>query len=169
MRAIDVHCHKALPLPKEEKEALERYFKIQLTPKADYEIAQELIDLDIKALLIGWDVGAERGSPGVSNEEVARMVQEYPDAFLGAWAMIDPWKGKMAVKELEVVVGEWGMTGLKFQQSAQGFFPNDCRFYPLYEKCVELNIPVMFHTGTTGMGSGMPGVVDITSNMPSAS
>jgi hypothetical protein len=71
--------------------------------------------------------------------------------------MIDPWKGKMAIRELEVAVGEWGMMGLKFQQSAQGFFPNDRRFYPLYEKCVELNIPVLFHTGTTGMGSGMPG------------
>jgi hypothetical protein len=70
--------------------------------------------------------------------------------------MIDPWKGKAAIKELERCVKELGLIGLKFQQALQAFYPNDRRFYPLYEKCVELKIPVSFHTGTTGAGVECP-------------
>jgi len=43
------------------------------------------------------------------------------------------------------------------EEMAQEFFPNERRFYPLYETCQELNVPVSFHTGTTGLGAGMPG------------
>lgn len=50
-----------------------------------------------------------------------------------------------------------GLIGVKFQQALQAFYPNDRRFYPLYEKCVELKVPVLFHVGTTGAGAGMPG------------
>jgi len=49
------------------------------------------------------------------------------------------------------------LRGVKFQQAAQGFFPDDRRFYPLWEKCVELGVPVLFHMGTTGYGGGVRG------------
>lgn len=49
------------------------------------------------------------------------------------------------------------MMGIKFQGAAQAFYPNDRRFYPLWEKCVELGVPIQLHTGTTGLGAGMPG------------
>ena len=71
--------------------------------------------------------------------------------------MIDPWKGRKAIVELERCINELNMIGLKFQPTAQKFFPNDRRFYPLYEKCTELGVPVSFHTGTTGLGAGLPG------------
>src|SRR3990172_974770 len=67
----------------------------------------------------------------------------------------------MAIQELERAVKVLKLNGAKFQPSVQGFFPNDRRFYPLYEKCVELKIPVQFHTGTTGIGAGMPGGMGI--------
>jgi hypothetical protein len=120
-------------------------------------MAQEFVDLDIKALIIAWDAETATGHPAVSNDYVASVAKQYPEAFLGAWAMIDPWKGKMAIDELERAIKILGMIGLKFQQNAQAFFPNDRQFYPLYEKCVELKIPVLFHTGTTSLGAGMPG------------
>jgi predicted TIM-barrel fold metal-dependent hydrolase len=67
----------------------------------------------------------------------------------------------MAIKEADRAIRELGLMGVKFQQTAQGFYPNDRRFYPLWEKCVELKAPVMFHTGTTGLGAGMPGGMGI--------
>jgi predicted TIM-barrel fold metal-dependent hydrolase len=39
----------------------------------------------------------------------------------------------------------------------QAFAPSDPRFDELWQTCVELNVPVSFHTGTTGSGAGMPG------------
>ena len=165
MRAIDVHAHLSTKdntyerrFGKEAGIMLQKYYRVRERIRTEKEMAQEFIDLDIKALIIGWDAETNTGypTPGV-NEHAAQMVKDYPDAFLGAWAMIDPWKGKAAIKELGKCIKELGMFGLKFQPALQGFYPNDRRFYPLYEKCLELKIPVSFHTGTTGAGAGMPG------------
>lgn len=165
MKAIDVHAHPSIATfsrdkmwGKEVAESLYKYYGITEKVRTDEEMAQEFRELDIKALLIGWDAEAESGcKTGESNDEVARLIKKFPDVFIGGWAMIDPWKGKAAITELERCIKELGLMGLKFQQAAQGFFPNDRRFYPLYDKCVELRIPVSFHTGTTGLGAGMPG------------
>ena len=42
-----------------------------------------------------------------------------------------------------------GFRGLKLYPTYQHFFPNQREIYPLYEKAVELDIPVMFHTGSS--------------------
>ena len=164
MRAIDVHSHRSTAeytlerrYGPEVSQAMQRYYRVKEVVKTEKEMAQDFIDLDVKAFIIAWDAESNSGYPRVSNDYVARVVKAHPQAFLGGWAMIDPWKGKMAVQELERAVKELGLIGLKFQQVAQGFFPNDRRFYPIYEKCVELGVPVLFHTGTTGLGAGMPG------------
>ncbi len=165
MRAIDVHLHPSTAsfsykrrFGEEVAQFLPKYYRIEEIIRSDEEMVQELRELDLKALIIGWDAEAESGfsMPG-TNDEVAGLIKKFPDVFIGGWAMIDPWKGKAAIKELERCVKELGLMGLKFQASAQGFFPNDRRFYPLYEKCRELKIPVSFHTGTTGLGAGMAG------------
>src|SRR5207249_6613574 len=46
---------------------------------------------------------------------------------------------------------------LPIYPSCQGFAPNDRRFYDLYATAVELDVPVLFHTGTTGLGAGVRG------------
>ena len=61
------------------------------------------------------------------------------------------------MQELERSVTELGLSGLKLHPITQGFLPNDERFYPLYAKADELGIPVIFHTGHTGIGAGMRG------------
>jgi len=164
MRAIDVHSHMSTEAYSYEKrfgkkvaKAIKDYYGVKEVFKTEEEMAQEFIDLDVKAFLIAWDSETVTGFPPISNDYVTKVVNDFPDAFLGAWAMIDPWKGKAAVRELDRCVKELGMIGLKFQATAQAFFPNDRRFYPLYEKCQELKVPVSFHTGMTGLGAGLPG------------
>ncbi len=165
MRAIDVHVHPNIVSFSYERrwgvevaQSMMKYYRIEEKICTEEEMAQEFRKLDVKALIIGWDAEAESGyNTSNTNEEVARLIRKFPDVFIGGWAMIDPWKGKAAVKELDRCVKELGLMGLKFQPSAQGFFPNDRRFYPLYAKCVELGIPISIHTGTTGLGAGMPG------------
>jgi len=165
MRAIDVHAHPSTAAFSRERmwgpevaETLYKYYGIAAKVRTDEEMAQDFRELDIRALIIGWDSQSESGyDTSDTNDEVARLIKKFPDVFIGGWAMIDPWKGKAAVKELERCVKELGLMGLKFQQAAQAFFPNDTRFYPLYEKCVELKTAVSFHTGTTGLGAGLPG------------
>jgi len=163
MKAIDVHSHLSTekgqnrPADSEESKFMEEYYRFKRSVKTEEEMAQDFIRNDVKGLIIAWDAEANTGYPKVSNDYVAKLAKDYPDAFLGAWACIDPWKGKAAVDELERAIKELGMIGLKFQQVAQGFFPDDKRFYPLYETCSALKVPVQFHTGTTGVGAGGPG------------
>ncbi len=52
---------------------------------------------------------------------------------------------------------ELGLSGVKFHPGVQAFYPNDRRYYPLFEKITELGIPALFHTGTSGLGANMPG------------
>jgi predicted TIM-barrel fold metal-dependent hydrolase len=125
--------------------------------KTEEEMVEDFKSLDVQAIIIAWDAEHTSGMPKIENDYVADLAKKYPDTFVGAWAMVDPWKGKMAVQEVERAVKELGMLGVKFQAIAQSFFPDDQLFYPIYEKCSALNVPVSFHVGSTGLGAGMPG------------
>jgi predicted TIM-barrel fold metal-dependent hydrolase len=62
------------------------------------------------------------------------------------FASVDP-RRKGAIKILERGVSELDARGLKLHPTT-GFYPDDPVCYPFYEKALELNIPVLFHTGT---------------------
>ncbi len=159
MRAIDIHVHVPIPAGHPaalEKEQLAGYFKSGPMPRSPEEMYEVYKALDIFGVVFEIDAETATGVPYVGNDYVAGVVQTYPDQFIG-FASVDPWKGAMALHELERSVRELGLRGLKLHPTTQAFFPNDPRFYPLWAKCIELGIPVLFHSGQTGVGSGMPG------------
>ena len=161
MRAIDVHAHPSTRPWYESMrpyfEALESYYKTPFRVRTDEEMAGEFLQAGVGAMILAWDAETTTRLPATTNEYVASVRDRFPGAIIGAWASVDPWKGEGAVRELDHAVRDLGLAGVKFQGIAQAFFPNDRRFYPLYEKCVELSVPVQFHTGTTGLGAGTPG------------
>ncbi len=61
----------------------------------------------------------------------------------------------MGVREARRLIDEFGIKGFKFHPTMQGFFPNDRMAYPLYEAIAEAGAIALFHTGQTGVGSGM--------------
>jgi predicted TIM-barrel fold metal-dependent hydrolase len=87
----------------------------------------------------------------VPNDYVAAEVKKYPQRIFGQ-AQIDPLRDPTgAVLELERCVKDLDMRGLKMTPTYQHFYPSDERLDSLYEKCIELDIPVMFHTGWTAI------------------
>src|SRR6185295_6409279 len=46
------------------------------------------------------DAETATGLPPLTNDEVADVVKKYPRQFVG-FACVDPWKGKLAVEEME--------------------------------------------------------------------
>lgn len=50
---------------------------------------------------------------------------------------------------LEEWVNEYGFRGLKLYPTYDHFYPNDPKLYPIYAKAQELEIPLMFHTGSS--------------------
>jgi uncharacterized protein len=159
MRAIDIHVH--VPEPPGDPAFIERqrmagYFRAGPLPKSPDEMYEKYKALDLMGVIFAIDAETRSGDRYVGNDYVADVVRKYPEQFIG-FASVDPWKGAMAIHELERAVKELGLRGLKLMQITQAFFPNDQRFYSLWEKCVELDIPVLFHTGQTGVGAGTPG------------
>lgn len=159
-QAIDLHVHpstaEGLAAWGDLLGATERYFKTSIAVRAVDEMADEFRADDVLAVLLAWDAETATGDPPLTNDVVAACVERHPDAFLG-FASVDPWKGKAAIAELRRAVTQLGLRGLKVHPSAQAFTPNDVRHYPLWEAAAELGIPVLFHTGTTGLGAGVPG------------
>jgi predicted TIM-barrel fold metal-dependent hydrolase len=74
------------------------------------------------------------------------MMAQYPDR-LAAYACVNPKGGKATLTELERQVQEFEAIGVKLGPPYQHFYPNDTSVYPLYEKALDLDIPVAFHTG----------------------
>ena len=166
MKAIDVHAHLSTREMMGDSlgkynEAMQKYYRFEMKHKTPADMAQDFIKADVKAFLMGWDAETASGLPKFKNDTLADIVKKFPDAFLGGFAGVDPWKGEMAVAEIERASKKLGLIGVKFQAAVQGFFPNDQRFYPLWETCQALGLPVQFHTGTTGIGAGLPGGMGI--------
>lgn len=114
----------------------------------NYVKSMDKVGID-KGLLMGVDFGlSPAGEAKWSVEEmnhwVATQVNEYPDK-LKALCAVDPRRGERAIKLVEKAVTEWGMVGVKFHPTS-GFYPDDPVFFPLYEKIVELDVPLHSHT-----------------------
>jgi len=160
--AIDTHAHPSTteyldgsfgPILKRTRE----HFKSEIQIRTVSEMADEYRRLGIIACISGFDAESTMGTPATSNDFIAEVVSKHPDVFIG-FAGIDPWKGEIAIKELERSIKDLGLHGVgELHPICNKFYPNDKKFFPLYEKCIELGVHVAFHTGTTGVGSGLPG------------
>jgi len=94
--------------------------------------------------------------PQVSNDDVADFAAANADIAL-AFVSVNPHAGKPAVDEARRLVSAGRAHGLKLHPPLQEFFPNDRLAYPLYEVLAEAKLPVLFHTGHSGIGSGQRG------------
>jgi uncharacterized protein len=74
-----------------------------------------------------------------------------------AFASIDPHKGRMGAMEARRLIEDYGVKGFKFHPPMQDFHPGDRMCWPLYEVIAEYGLVSLFHTGHSGMGTGMKG------------
>jgi len=103
-------------------------------------------------------------------EEVAQYTQKYPTRFVGL-AGYDPFHIKESLAELEVAVKQYGFKGVYIHIYGFDIPLSDRKMYPLFAKCVELDIPISMQVGHVleGMPSehGRPIYLDqIASDFP---
>jgi predicted TIM-barrel fold metal-dependent hydrolase len=79
-------------------------------------------------------------------EEVAQYTRGYPDRFIGL-AGYNPFRIKESLREIEVAVREHGFKGVYVHIYGFDIPLHDPKMYPLYAKCVELDIPVSMQVG----------------------
>ncbi|MGY1815079.1 amidohydrolase family protein [Blastococcus sp. SYSU D00820] len=160
--AIDVHVHVEqdlhghLSLDDELLAAASKYFKGEPYHPTVPEIAADYRAKNMAAVIFTVDTELASGHPTLSSEEIAQAAAEHPDVLI-PFGSVDPARGKAGVRLARRLVEEHGVRGFKFHPSIQEFEPNDRKHYPLYEELQSLGVPALFHTGQTGIGSGLPG------------
>jgi predicted TIM-barrel fold metal-dependent hydrolase len=97
-----------------------------------------------KAVLPAEDAETTMGMK-TPNDRVAAFVQQAPDRFIGM-AAVDPHKGMAALKDLENAVTKLGMKSLCLEPWLHKLRSNHKLYYPIYARCVELDIPVWIHS-----------------------
>ncbi|MEW6735912.1 MAG: amidohydrolase family protein [Acidobacteriota bacterium] len=99
-----------------------------------------------KVLLCAWH---RPGRWVISNDEIAEIVAQFPDRFVGV-AAVNLEKPLEAVRELERAVKQLGFKALRVVPWLWNRPPNDKFYFPLYVKCIELDIPFCTQVGHTG-------------------
>ena len=162
LRAIDVHVHAHVSertgadVHDHDSEAMQRYFRSEMIRLRLPDIAAYYRERQIGFVIFPVDAESGRGRAGVPNEEVAEIAAANSDVMI-PFASIDPFKGRAGARDARRLIESHGVRGFKFHPSVQEFYPNDRRAYVLYEAIAEAGLPIVVHTGQTGIGAGTRG------------
>jgi predicted TIM-barrel fold metal-dependent hydrolase len=159
--AIDVHVHAERsraghdPMPPELRAAAERYFRSDGSLPTVDDVAAYYRERRMAAVVFTVDWESRSGRPSIPNEEIAEGAAANADVLI-PFASVDPARPD-AVERARRLIDEHGVKGFKFHPNLQAFFPNERSVYPLYETIAEAGLPALFHTGHSGIGTGVPG------------
>nr|MDO8082268.1 amidohydrolase family protein [Candidatus Freyarchaeota archaeon] len=118
---------------------------------APEEMIQEMDEAGVDKVILSAFVYKEMR---VDNDYIAKVCDQFPDRCVGC-GTIDPREGMKAVREVERIVDDLHMKAIKLEPYAYGdeivgLPPNHKYYYPIYAKCIELDIPVTIQIGHTG-------------------
>jgi uncharacterized protein len=160
--AIDVHTHAERnhgepqdPVTLEVLKAAGEYFGGHPVQPTAQEVADYYRERNMLAVVFNIDDEAGMGRRRLGPGDLLKAAAANPDVLI-PFGSVDPHKGKLAVREAREQI-EAGVRGFKFHPNTQAFWPNDRDCYPIYEVIQEAGLISLFHSGTTGIGAGMPG------------
>jgi uncharacterized protein len=151
--AIDTHVHIEPDVENNAAdEAAKKYFGDTGVARGRKELADYYRSRKIGCIVFSVD---ERltGRPQVSNDIVLDFAEENSDVVM-AFASVDPTRGAEAVSEAKRLIAR-GVKGFKLHCPLMQFHANDKIAYPFYEVLNDAQKPVIFHTGHSGIGTGM--------------
>ncbi|KHN94949.1 Amidohydrolase 2 [Metarhizium album ARSEF 1941] len=111
------------------------------------ELIAKMDDAGVSQILLAaWN---RPGSTIFSNDQVATYTRAYPNRIFGLVSvnLHDPVS---AVRELEHYVRAEGFKGLRVVPWLWNLPPTDAHYWPLYVKCIELDVPFCTQIGHTG-------------------
>ena len=95
--------------------------------------------------------GIEMGMIGCEGEVGQRALKAHPDRFIPSMS-VDPNLGMEVIRQMVKNFETWGIRSVSAFPA--GCFPqvpiNDKKFYPVYAKCCELDIPIFVCAGVPG-------------------
>ena len=155
LTAFDVHVHLEARQPSSTDEAARKYFGDTAAGRGPDALAEYYRSRRMACVVFTVDERLS-GRTYVSNDDVLAFARQHADIAL-PFISVDPTRGREAVREARRLVETGLVRGLKLHPPLQQFFPNDRIAYPVYEVFAAARLPVLFHTGHSGIGSGAPG------------
>ena len=159
--AIDTHVHIQVDdsgrfgASDEQRAAMDRYFGSGEPARSVDETAAYYRERNMMAVVFTVDATTNTGHAPNSIDDIVAGAARNPDALI-AYGSVDPLQGAAALDELRRQVA-LGVRGFKFHPTLQGFDPSDPAFDPLFGAIAEHGLPIVVHTGQTGVGAGVPG------------
>ncbi|MEZ0165994.1 amidohydrolase family protein [Kineococcus sp. LSe6-4] len=161
LTAVDVHVHVEVgdhghcSLPPDLAAAAARYFRTDgITPDLA-SIAQFYRERRMAAVVFTVDAEHQLGHPPIPSEQVVDQAADHADVLI-PFGSVDPHRPD-AVDRVRSLALEHGARGFKLHPTVQGFDPSDPRYRPFWAALAELRLPVVVHTGQTGIGAGVRG------------
>lgn len=162
LRAIDTHVHIQVDshgrsaLPVALLEAMDAYFG-QSDPVKDVDETAEFYRAQrIGAVVFTVDATTNLGHAPNSVDDLVAGAARNADVLI-PFGTVDPLQGAAAIAEAQRQAHDLGVRGFKFHPTVQGFDPSSAEFIPLFTTLEDLGLPIVVHTGQTGVGAGMPG------------
>jgi len=153
MKIIDSHIHilKKEYYNKEAIKVFESLANPDILDKLDELMAPGSLANYLRSQGITYAVILAEHAPITTgylpSEFVADFCRGY-DIFI-PFASINPNTDPSPQDKLEYYIKELGMKGLKLLPSYQYFYPNDNNLYVIYKKACDLDIPIIFHIGSS--------------------
>ncbi len=167
MRIFDCHSHwstrRGYVFQTPEAQASQRrIWGTEPAFQTEDELAATLRKNDVRAML---DLALTAFDP-MSLEQIRafhdytfEVQRRHRDVIFGHWLSFDPRIGGDGIREYErCVAAKAGFIGFGIiGQARHAFPPSDPIWHPFYKTSIDANIPVLIHTGLTGIGQGFPG------------
>ena len=155
LTAIDMHTHIEHEGEGTDADAAAKKYFGEGAPRGRQGMADYYRSRNIACVVFTVDERLS-GRPQVSNDSVLEFASQNADIMI-PFVSVDPTRGLLAISEAKRLIATGLVRGFKLHPPIQGFFPNDRIAYPLYKVIEEARLPVVFHTGHSGIGTGMPG------------
>lgn len=135
-------------------DSVERYFGRRPEPTTVDEFIALYEQLDLGGVLLGWDAERATGRAPLDNAWLASICERSAGRFVG-FGSVDPQRPD-ALERLGRFP-ELGLRGIKLHPTLQDFDPADDALLPFFDAASELDLIVLTHAGTSGIGAGEPG------------
>lgn len=160
--ALDMHVHIEVgadgrpSLPPALAEAASHYFKADIARPDLASIAGYYRERSMAAVVFTVDARTNLGHEPIPSAEIAAQAADHADVLI-PFGSIDPLTGPAAIDLARELAVDHGVRGFKLHPTVQGFDPSADTHRPLWAALAELGLPVVVHSGQTGIGAGMPG------------
>lgn len=143
---IDIHTHIS------KNKLFNRYRETANAEDLEEEMKEAGIDYAV--VLAAYFPHSSYENSGINNIELLEKIEKYNGNLIPFGSIDVDNNLKNGINELEGLIANNKIWGVKLYPGYQYFYPDEKRIYPLYEICQAYNVPVMYHSGALSNKSG---------------